>query len=175
MTGSRPWLPRSFRHVFPQARESGGNSGITSPATRGSSTNSVTASEAFLGAAFTVLISRSGFVVASRPFAHPSVVFRTGGYPRIVYGALRNVGLLTRNERSQTHANCVFNLEFHLNSTRPAVDRGWRIADLIVARLRLKLAGVRRVGIGLSHGCNGVQSTRSKTEPQRSDALKSID
>lgn len=55
------------------------------------------------------------------------------------------------------------------------MDRGWRIADLIVARLRLKLAGAARVGIRLSHGCNGVQSTRSKTGSQRSDALKCLE
>lgn len=74
-TGSRPWLPCSFRHVFPRNGRGGGcNSGYASK-DAGGSTKLVKASEALLGVPFTVLISRSRYVVAKGPFAHPSICF----------------------------------------------------------------------------------------------------
>lgn len=137
------------------------------------STNSFKGSEACSRAPLTVLISRSRSVEAPGPFAHSSI-YSGRADPRIVTGALTQTRTAdTKRTVANSRRPCLW-LLIPPRSPRPVVNRGWRNRDLIVARLRLMLAGVRRIGIGLSHGCNGVQSTRSKTRPQKSDALKSL-
>jgi hypothetical protein len=88
-TGSRPWLPRSFRHVFPSHERGERNSVSRVRVHRWVLQIRSQPRRAFLTTPFTVLISRSPAVGGPGPFPHASV-YSGRADPRIsTYGIWR--------------------------------------------------------------------------------------